>query len=227
MRRRTVNDVMTRAVVSAYRDASFNDIARVMVERGITAMPVIDKDHHVAGVVSETDLLAKEERENGPNRRRLGRRRKRPSRTKAQTSTAEQLMSTPAITVRPQATIVEAARLLEQHKIKRVPVTDDANRLVGIVSRRDLLRVFTRTDDDIRDEILHEIFARLLMVDPGAVSVRVTHGVVTLAGTLPQESLIPIAVRLTAATDGVVSVIDELSRADQNSSEAVSPHPRH
>jgi CBS-domain-containing membrane protein len=216
MRRRTVNDLMTRAVVSAYRGACFKDIVQVMIKRGITAMPVIDEGHRVAGVVSESDLLAKEERKGGGKRRWFGRRRDRSSWTKAQALTAEDLMTTPAITVHPEATIVEAARLLDEHRIKRLPVTDDENRLIGIVSRRDLLSVFTRTDEEIRDEVRHEVFA---LADPTEVSVYVRHGVVTISGTMRQRDLIPIVVRLAAATDGVVGVIDELSRGDMASAE--------
>jgi CBS domain-containing protein len=216
MRRRTVNEVMTTAVVSAYRGASFKDIVQVMIKRGITAMPVIDEGHRVAGVVSESDLLAKEEHKDGGKRRWFGRRRDRSSWAKAQALTAEDLMTTPAITVHPDATIVEAARLLDRHRIKRLPVTDDDNRLIGIVSRRDLLSVFTRTDEDIRDEVRHEVFA---LADPTAVSVYVNHGVVTLTGTLRQRDLIPIVVRQAAATDGVISVVDELSCGDELSAE--------
>jgi CBS domain-containing protein len=208
MRRRTVNDVMTKAVVSAYRGACFKDLVQVMIKRGITAMPVIDEGHRVAGVVSESDLLAKEEYKGGGKRRWFGRRRARRSWAKAQALTAEDLMTTPAITVRPEATIVEAARRFDEHRIKRMPVTDDENRLVGIVSRRDLLSVFTRTDEEIRDEVRHEVFA---LADPTEVSVYVRHGVVTLGGTMRQRELIPIVVRLAAATDGVVGVIDGLS----------------
>lgn len=216
MRRRIVNDVMTRAVVSAYRGASFKDIVQVMIKRGITAMPVIDEGHRVAGVVSESDLLAKEGCKDGGKRRWFRRRRDRSSWAKAQALTAEELMTTPAITVHPEATIVETARLLEQHRIKRLPVTDDENRLIGIVSRRDLLRVFTRTDEEIRDEIRHEVFA---LADPTTLSVYVNHGVVTLTGTLRQRGLIPIVVQLAAATDGVISVIDQLSSDDEASVE--------
>ncbi|MGI5223729.1 CBS domain-containing protein [Actinoallomurus sp. CA-142502] len=207
MRRRTVNDVMTKGVVSAYRGACFKDIVQVMIKRGITAMPVVDEGHRVAGVVSESDLLAKEEHKDGGRRRWFGRRRG--SWAKARALTAEDLMTAPAITVRPEATIVEAARLLDEHRIKRMPVTDDQNRLVGIVSRRDLLSVFTRTDEEIRDEVRHEVFA---LADPTEVSVYVRHGVVTLSGTMRQRDLIPIVVRLAAAPDGVVGVIDDLNR---------------
>jgi CBS domain-containing protein len=191
-----------------------------IVERGVTAVPVIDQGHRVAGVVSESDLLAKEEHKESVTRRRLHRHRDRFSRAKAGAMTAEGLMTKPAITIRPEATIVQAARLLAQHRIKRLPVVDDENRLIGIVSRRDLLQVFVRTDEEVRDEIRHEIFARLLPAASATVSVHVDHGVVTLTGTLRQRSLIPVAVRLAAATDGVVSVINELSEAADERAQA-------
>jgi CBS domain-containing protein len=219
---RTVNDVMTKAVVSAYRDASFDEIVRVMIERGITAVPVIDEDHHVVGVVSESDLLSAQ----GGKRHWPDRPGDRPPRTPTDAMNAGGLMSTPAITAHPDTTITQAARLLDQHRIKRLPVVDDENRLIGIVSLRDLLRVFTRTDEDIRDEILHEIFARLLPADLAAVSVRVSHGVVTLGGTLRHRILIPIAVRLVAGTDGVIGVIDELTYTNDDTTEAARPSPR-
>ncbi|WP_460347353.1 CBS domain-containing protein [Actinoallomurus acanthiterrae] len=197
---------MTTSVVSAYRGASFKDIAQMMIERGITALPVIGKDRRVVGVVSEADLLAKEEYKGvWPKTPR-----DRPSGTKAQAITAGELMTTPAITVGPDASIVQAARLLEQHRIKRLPVVDDRNRLIGIVSRRDLLRVFSRPDEEIRDEISQDVLPLLVPAAPEAVSVQVDHGIVTLAGTLDDKALIPVLLRLTSATDGVVSVIDEL-----------------
>lgn len=136
MRWRTVADVMTRSVVSAYPDAPFNEIVHVMIERGITAMPVIDEDHHVMGLVSESDLLAREAFEARPKRRRPRRRRD------GRGMRAADLMTAPAVSVRPETTVVQAARLLDRRRIKRLPVVDDEGRLVGIVSRRDLLRVF-------------------------------------------------------------------------------------
>ncbi|GLY75568.1 CBS domain-containing protein [Actinoallomurus iriomotensis] len=210
---------MTKSVVSAYPDAPFHEIVHVMIERGITALPVIDEDHRVLGFVSESDLLAKEAVEARP--RRLGLRRRRGGRA----TTAADLMTTPAVSVRPETTIVRAAQLLDRRGIKRLPVVDDQGRLVGIVSRRDLLHVFARTDEEIRDEVLQQVFARLLLTDPAAVSVRVRNGVVTLSGTLPQENLISIAVRLTAAVDGVVGVIDEMGHAEEDRAGATRPSP--
>ncbi|WP_329249029.1 CBS domain-containing protein [Actinoallomurus sp. NBC_01490] len=208
---------MTRSVVSAYPDAPFQEIVHVMIERGITALPVVDEDHHVMGFVSESDLLAKEAFEPKPRRRLLRRSRNR------QPATAADVMTAPAVSVRPETTVVQAAQLLDRRRIKRLPVVDDENRLVGIVSRRDLLHVFARTDQEIREEIIQQIFARLLLTDPAQVSVRVRDGVVTLSGTLPHENLISIAVRLTAAVDGVVSVIDEMGHAEEQRASATRP----
>ena len=213
MTRRTVADVMTRSVVSAYRGASFKNIAQVMIERGVTAMPVIDKEHHVIGVVSESDLLIKEEQERRPRRR---------SRVKARARTAEELMTSPAITVDPETGVVRAARLLDRHRVKRLPVVDPAGRLVGIVSRRDLLRVFTRPDDDIRDEITEEIFECLLRTNPGRVTVQVNDGIATLNGRL-ERRLVPLARRLAATVDGVVDVVDRLNN-DQDMSRNIDDH---
>ncbi|WP_285571879.1 CBS domain-containing protein [Actinoallomurus iriomotensis] len=210
---------MTKSVVSAYPDAPFHEIVHVMIERGITALPVIDEEYRVLGFVSESDLLAKEAVEARP--RRLGLRRRRGGRA----TKAADLMTTPAVSVRPETTIVRAAQLLDRRGIKRLPVVDDQGRLVGIVSRRDLLHVFARTDEEIREEVLQQVFARLLLADPAAVSVRVRNGVVTLSGTLPQENLISIAVRLTAAVDGVVGVIDEMGHAEEDRAGATRPSP--
>ncbi|MGI8335806.1 CBS domain-containing protein [Actinomadura scrupuli] len=214
MRRRTVRDVMTTAVVSAYEDADFKDIVTMMAKRGISALPVIGDEHRVIGVVSEADLLAKEEHKQDDDRRRLlESRHDRLSRAKAQGSTAGEIMSAPAITVRPGTTVVEAARMLDRHRVKRLPVVDEQMRLVGIVSRRDLLRVFIRPDKEIRKEIVEEVFKRLLWIDPEAdgLTVTVDKGVVTLTGELEVDSLIPLAIRMTAATDGVVDVIGRLT----------------
>lgn len=225
MNRRTVADVMTRSVVSAYPEAPFGEIVHIMIGRKITALPVIDEDHRVIGIVSESDLLAKEALGAKPKRRWPRRRRGGRARAKAAGTTAADLMTTPAVSVRPETTIVQAAQILDQRRIKRLPVTDGEGRLLGIVSRRDLLHVFARTDEEIREEILQQVFSRLLSIEPATVSVQVSDGVVTLAGTLPQKELIPIAVRLTAATDGVVGVIDELGHAEQGRTEATHPSP--
>jgi CBS domain-containing protein len=223
MARRTVRDVMTTAVVSAYEAATFKDIAKMMTERGLSALPVVGEGHRVIGVVSEADLLARAEHAD----RGLGRltplarptrlallargRRGRRTRASAHALTAGELMSAPPITVAPDASIADAARIMHTQGVKRLPVADEHGYLLGIVSRRDLLRVFTRADDEIRSEIDAEVVGRLLRASRETVSVDVTNGVVTLTGEVRRQDLIPPAVRRAAATDGVVDVVDRLT----------------
>jgi CBS-domain-containing membrane protein len=121
-----------------------------------------------------------------------------------------ELMTAPAITVGPDASVAEAARRLHRHQIKRLPVLDPAGPLVGIVSRADLLKVFLRSDEAIAREVRQDVLRRDLGVDPDTIDVEVRDGVVTLTGRLERRSLIPITVSLVHGVDGVVEVVDRL-----------------
>ncbi|HEY7487155.1 MAG TPA: CBS domain-containing protein [Streptosporangiaceae bacterium] len=202
---------MTTAVVSAYEAATFKDIAQMMTERGFSALPVVGDGHRVIGVVSEADLLVTAEHEDDGWGwlARIGRGGR--SRVRAHALTAGELMSAPPITVGPDASVAEAARVMHRHGVKRLPVVDEHGYLLGIVSRRDLLKVFTRGDDEIRAEICEEVVGHLLGGDAETVAVEVDKGVVTLTGRVAEQRLIPAAVRVAAATDGVVEVIDRLT----------------
>ena len=131
--------------------------------------------------------------------------------------TADALMTSPAITIGPGATIPAAARLMNTHHVRRLPVVDEEGKLAGIVSRRDLLSVFLRPDADIAHDarqVLHE----LPLAEPGDVVVAVKHGVVTLSGTMRpgidgDEPLLPLALRLIWDIDGVVDVLNQLGVA--------------
>ncbi|HZD73378.1 MAG TPA: CBS domain-containing protein, partial [Actinomycetota bacterium] len=125
--------------------------------------------------------------------------------------TAAEVMSAPAITIDPDATVPMAAKLLARHGIKRLPVVDDQRRLVGIVSRSDLLRLFLRDDEATRREVVEEVLIRALWVQPYNVTVGVRDGIVTLAGRVERKSIVPAAVRLTRTVPGVVDVVDHLS----------------
>lgn len=212
MLRTTVKDVMTTSVVALRPGAAFGEIVRAMAARGISGAPVIDEDRHVIGVVSEADLLHKEEFTPRGEEPRLyvESRRNKSDHAKAAARTARELMSSPAVTVSPGATVAEAGRMLAAHGIKRLPVVDERGVLVGIVSRADLLTVYLRPDEVIAREILTEVVERYLWSDQAQVRVGVNGGVVTLGGTVERRSQIPIAVRLSSAIDGVVDVIDEL-----------------
>ncbi|MEU3090458.1 CBS domain-containing protein [Streptomyces massasporeus] len=206
----TVSDVMTRTVVALAAGATFKEIVRTVEGQRISALPVVDTHKRVVGVVSEADLLRKEEfRDSAPDR---GPRARPPEGLeKAQAITAADLMTFPAVTVHPGATLAQAARLMARRKIKRLPVVDDEGVLRGIVSRSDLLRVFMRPDHDIAQEIRHEILAGRLPDGIDSVRVEVDEGVVTLTGRVPDTSVVPLAVRLVRSVEGVVDVRPELT----------------
>jgi CBS domain-containing protein len=211
MMRATVRDVMTADVATVSTEAEFKQIARVLVDRKVSGLPVVDADGTVVGVVSEADLLPKEEFKSLTDERpNLARRAARLARAKAAGDTAAELMSAPAVTIAPDAPVAEAARTLAEQGIKRLPVVD-GDRLVGIVSRADVLRVFLKSDAEIGDLVTEEVVKRCLWEVPEYVTVDVENGVVTLGGKLELKSMIPVAVRLTAAIDGVVDVVDELT----------------
>ncbi|MFE6691814.1 CBS domain-containing protein [Streptomyces sp. NPDC057743] len=210
MLHRKVKDLMTTSVVRVRRDTGFKDIAQHLTDHDITAVPVVDDQDRPVGVVSEADLLRKQQSRPDPEGRRPDAHLPPGERAKAQALTAEGLMTSPAVTARPQWSVVEAARTMARHRVKRLPVVDDADRLVGIVSRTDLVHVFLRRDATILDEITTDVLARTLGLDPGTVTVEVTEGRVTLGGTVPYRSLIPIALRLCQGVDGVVDVTNHL-----------------
>ncbi|HEX6472162.1 MAG TPA: CBS domain-containing protein [Streptosporangiaceae bacterium] len=211
MMRSTVRDVMTTDVVTVRADTPFKEIARVLATSRISGVPVVNADGTVVGVVSEADLLPKEEFKTLTDEYpRLGRRAAKAARAKAGGDTAAELMSTPAVTIAPDAPVAEAARMLAERGIKRLPVVA-GGRLVGIVTRADVLGVFLKSDAQISKLVIEEVVKRCLWEDPEFVSVHVKDGVVTLGGRLELKSLIPIAVRLTAAIDGVVDVVDRLA----------------
>ncbi|MFH7594143.1 CBS domain-containing protein [Streptomyces racemochromogenes] len=209
MRHREVGELMTREVVTVRGRATFKDIVRTLGENGVSAVAVTDAAGHPVGVISEADLLPKSA-DQGDWFRSLPRPEPWES-DKAAGTTAEELMSAPAVCARPDWTVAEAARLMEGQRVKRLLVVDDADVLVGIVTRGDLLRIFLRDDEAIRREITGDILDRTLHLDPAAVSVGVEEGKVTLGGTVPFRSLVPVLERLCRSVDGVVAVTERLA----------------
>ncbi len=203
-----VRDVMTTDVVTVPSDMHFKGLAALLGQLKVSALPVLGPDGRVAGVVSELDLLRKEEYQQDRYAKRAPRWHRWADRVRARGRTAADVMSSPAITVAPDSSVVVAARLLDRHHIRRLLVVGADERLVGIVTPHDLLRVYLRSDEEIRDEIVNDIMVHDLATNPVLVKVTVTDGVVTLAGELGQKSIIPIAIRMTQAVDGVVDVVD-------------------
>jgi CBS domain-containing protein len=216
MRRSTVRDVMTTSVLSVPVEAPFAEVARVLFAGGVRAVPVLDRDGTLLGVVSEGDLLATAERgdplpgQSGPWQRLLRRRHTGdPGRPGA--TTAGELMTTPVTTIEPGATVAHAARCMREHRLGWLPVVDDHGRMVGVLGRSDLLGVFSRPDAEIRDEVADEVFGRMLLVDPRRVDIAVDRGVVTLCGQLDTRADAELAVRFVERLEGVVAVVDRLT----------------
>ncbi|MFF1870529.1 CBS domain-containing protein [Streptomyces sp. CB03911] len=225
MQHRSVREVMTQEVVTAGPDTSFKEIAGLFHRNDITAIPVVDDQRRPIGMVSEADLIRKEAVLPDPDGRAPGRWLDAHDRARAEAETAGGLMTSPAVTAHAGWTIPEAARAMDRHKVKRLPVVDEAGRLVGIVSRRDLLQVFLRHDAAIREEISHDVLGQTLWLAPDDVRVMVQDGVVTLTGRLPRRSLVPLAEQLCRAVDGVVAVHQTLDWAEDDTDVQVE-HPR-
>lgn len=224
MRHQQVRDVMTTDVVTVNADDQFKDIARRMAGHGVSALPVVDATGHVMGVITETDLLRKIEFSDDDLVRPLFERRgTRIARGKAEAVRAAELMTTPAVTVSPDAGIVAAARTMTGHGLRRLVVTDEYGTLVGIVSRGDLLGVFTRADADIAEDVRDQVVRRAMSIDPDTVQVTVTDGVVEISGALEWRSNVAIMIELTRAVDGVVDVDPHLTYRSDDTLPAAYP----
>ncbi|KOG87452.1 CBS domain-containing protein [Streptomyces varsoviensis] len=207
----TVSDVMTHTVVAVGQDAPFKTIVQTMEQWKVSALPVLEGAGRVVGVVSEADLLPKEEFR-GSDPSLFEHRRRLEDLAKAGALTARELMTAPAICVPTDATLPQAARIMAVRRVKHLPVTDAEGLLQGMVSRGDLLKVFLRTDADIAEETRRVVIDRVFPEQN--VDVTVKDGVVTLAGHIRSTSFVPVAARLCRAVEGVVDVVCEVSGHD-------------
>ena len=180
----TVDEVMTATVVTALENTPYREVLDLLTGAGVSAVPVVDDFRRVLGVVSEADLLCGIELSDQEERPRLFEsRRRRAERSRAAARTAGALMTSPAVTALTGTTVTAAARRMDNEGVKRLPVIDDLGRLIGIVSRGDLLKVHLRPDIDIRADVTDEILRRVLVAErDDAVDVQVVDGVVTLTG---------------------------------------------
>jgi CBS domain-containing protein len=198
---KTVASMMTTSLVTAVPDTTFRDLVAAMAENGISALPVVDGLGRPIGVVSEADVLAKQEFHGGQDELPHGDRAGRERWYRAQGRNAAEVMTAPVRAVHADESVSHAARLLATSGVRRLYVTDRDGRLIGVVSRRDLLRVYLRGDEELRAESVELLLAA--GNEPGAVEVRVRDGVVTVDGQLGDA-----AVRMVRAVPGVVSVQD-------------------
>ncbi|MFY9931245.1 MAG: CBS domain-containing protein [Streptosporangiaceae bacterium] len=221
-----VRDIMTTRVLWVRPDASFKEIAAALHRSRVSAFPVLDENEKVIGVVSEADLLTKEALDGEPGV--LDGILHHRDQQKARGITAGDLMSQPAVTAGPDDTIEDAARLMYARKVKRLPVVDSGDRLVGIISRADVLAVFDRSDADIHREITEDLILERMLVDPDKFMVAVKNGIVTLTGVPGTYEAGYEIVRLVRHVPGVVGVRDQLvypPSEDQASSGAVTSFP--
>ena len=205
----TVRDVMTPNVVETRPNAPFKEIVRIMQDHGVSALPVVDADGRIAGVVSEADLLLKEDLGSAPEEHLFQRRGHRIEHRKAAGRVAEELMTAPAITVASDASLHKAAALMHSERIKRLPVVDRGH-LNGIVSRKDLLTAFLTADAEIGEQVRTDVLDRRFSIPPYSVDVAVRMGVVSLAGTVERRMLADDIVAEVRTIDGVVGVDSSL-----------------
>lgn len=208
---KTVADVMTTNVITVDPLATYKDIVRVLTEHRVSAVPVVDDDSRVLGVVSETDLLRKEEQLTPWRSRRQTGRRDQISRAKAAAVAAAELMTSPPVCVGLGTSLPVAARLMFTYDITRLVIVNSDGRLAGIVSRSDLLRVFLTPDEELQERVVRRLVRDALWDDPLAVHAEVHDGIVTLTGELERRSLVPIAVQFARTVDGVVGVVNGLA----------------
>jgi CBS domain-containing protein len=207
-----VKDLMTTQVVTIGPATPFKEIVARLANQRVSAVPVVDDDGLVLGVVSEADLLLKEEfPDPDADIPLFWTKRRRLEREKAAGSTARDLMSVAVVSIAPEATVAEAARRMHRAQVKRLPVLGEGGRLVGIISRGDLLKVFNRPDRAIRREIMDEVIVGEFEMDPNRFFIHVTDGVVVLQGRVERRSLLPYLVRAVHSVEGVVRVQNRLA----------------
>jgi CBS domain-containing protein len=199
-----VSDVMTTDVVTAPLDTSVGKLVDIMSTNRISAVPVVGDDR-VVGIVSQADLLPRVAATDTDARRT-----RRRGATKAAATSARDLMSAPALSIAPDATLSAAAKKMQAKKVKRLLVTGRSGRLLGIVSRADLLRLYTRPDTAIRQDIIDHVLRRIMWIGPNEIQVDVAAGVATLTGAVGRRTTAAIVARLTGDVPGVVAVVDKV-----------------
>jgi CBS domain-containing protein len=230
----TVRDVMTTDVITVQPTDLLKDVAQTLVERRISGVPVVDRDGLVVGVVSEADFLIKQE---GPEGLRPGALDRvfgespalQAAHAKLAARTAEELMTSPPITIEAHRPVSEAARMMTLHRVNRLPVVDDG-RIAGIVTRADLVRAFARSDRELAQTIREDVLLRVLSLDPATFVVTVDEGVASVQGSVDRRSTAQLLRETVAMVPGIVEVDARVdwsfddSRLEPATRDAVFPH---
>jgi CBS-domain-containing membrane protein len=192
-----VVDLMTTEVIAVSRDTGLREAARLMFRNRVSGLPITEPDGTLIGIITEADFLRLEvERQEG---------------ARDQVATVGEVMSIGVVTIRPEMEIYEAAKIMAVQEVKRLPVVDDDNRLLGVISRADIVSIFTRPDDVIEDEIREDLLRRVLFIDPDELGVSVTNGVVALSGEVGTRAEASMLEELTNRLDGVFGVEAKLT----------------
>jgi CBS domain-containing protein len=213
MRQYEVREVMTADPVTVTQGTSLKYVADLLVKHKVGAVPVLSLQGRFIGLVAETDLLRREELQRDPDGRHSMHLSYRARRDMLTAETAGEIMTTAPVTVRPDATVAEAARLMLRHDISCLPVTDESGKLLGVLGSRNLLQVFLRPDEVIQAEIIKDVLVGYLGTNPALVQVDVTDGVVRLAGELERKTMLGLVRSAVRAVEGVIDVEGELSYA--------------
>jgi CBS domain-containing protein len=206
-----VQDLMTTQVLTVRTAASLKDAAALLAEYRISGLPVVDDDRHVLGVLSEGDILFKESCP--PDRPSLLERLLTVPSTfdpKLAARTVGEAMSAPALTIGRRRPVTEAAARMIDEGVNRLPVVDDEQRLIGIITRADLVRAFVRSDAEVEQEIREDVLRRVMWIEPGVVGVEVAGGEVRLTGEVDTKSDAEILPRLVQRVPGVVGVLSKV-----------------
>lgn len=208
-----VKDLMTSDVVTIGPEASLKDVARILAERGISGLPVVDEQRRVLGVVSEADILYKARGSDHKQGGLLGwfLLEGIEADAKLAARTAGEAMTSPVISIGPERPVGEAAAKMVEYGVNRLPVVDEEGKIVGLLSRADIVRAFTRTDAEIMREIRDEVILRTLWISPERVNVTVSKGEVTLTGQVETKTDAELLPRFVERVAGVVSVKSNLT----------------
>jgi CBS domain-containing protein len=226
----TIRDVMTQRVVTVQAATPLREVARLLDSGRISGLPVVDEIGAVVGVVSEADFLVKAQGPDAVQHRRLSRLlgdsiATRDQLAKVNATTAGEAMTSPAITIAPGRRINEAAHLMTSQRVNRLPVVEDG-RLVGIVTRSDIVRAYVRTDAELAGSIRDDVLLRSLWLDPTSFTLEVRDGTVTISGHADRRSTAEMVERTIALVPGVLSVHAAVTWAvDDSHPETVAVDP--
>jgi CBS-domain-containing membrane protein len=217
----TVRDVMTRSVVSVRPGTPLKEVAQLLIDHRISGLPVVDDDGAVLGIVSEADFLVKEQGAEAVRHRPLARilgesRESRSQLAKIGALTAGEAMTAPAVTVSSGRRIAEAAAVMTARGINRLPVVDDG-RLVGIVTRADLVRAYVRSDDELASTIREDVLRRIMWLDPALFAVIVTDGAASISGRVERRSTAEMIERAVGMVPGIMNVHADVTWAMDDS----------